>query len=312
VLLKDYFSKILYACLFGSLIFILGSFFQSYHWFFELCVHFILQYSLALFLFALGFVFLKYYKTAVACALLSATMTFQVIGGMGYSTHSNSLEHVPSLNILSINLLSSNFEFNKANQYIQSVNADVLLLIEYTTAWDQNLLLDDYSYHIKSIREDNFGIALFSKIPFEESKIIDFTNTRFPFAYTALNWQNETLHILGAHFENPIGDRASSIRDFQMKASALFLRPLKGATILIGDFNCTPYSTAFKTLKKQANLIDTRAKNKINASWPSFFLPLMIPIDHALISPDLRLKKRMLGADVGSDHKPLYIELVRN
>lgn len=236
-------------------------------------------------------------------------MAFQVYTGLGQSKHGTNSEDIPSLDVLSINLLSSNYEFGKANQHIHSVDPDVLLLIEYTTAWHQNLSLDAYPHHIKSIREDNFGIALYSKIPFEESKIIDFTNTRFPFAYANLNWQNKPLHILGVHYENPIGNRASSIRDFQMKASTLFLQPLKGSTILIGDFNCTPYSNAFKNLRNQTDLVDSRPKYMIGSSWPSFFFPLMIPIDHALISSDLSLSKRILGPEVGSDHRPLHIQL---
>jgi endonuclease/exonuclease/phosphatase family metal-dependent hydrolase len=46
-------------------------------------------------------------------------------------------------------------------------------------------------------------------------------------------------------------------------------------------------------------------------SWPTFmyFDWLMIPIDHCLVSDDIRVIMAQLGEAIGSDHLPLIIEL---
>jgi len=47
----------------------------------------------------------------------------------------------------------------------------------------------------------------------------------------------------------------------------------------------------------------------IQPTWPAMFLPLRIPIDHCLVSPDLKIVRRKIGRDIGSDHLPLLVDL---
>jgi endonuclease/exonuclease/phosphatase (EEP) superfamily protein YafD len=58
-------------------------------------------------------------------------------------------------------------------------------------------------------------------------------------------------------------------------------------------------------------LRDTRAGFGIQASWPTQIPPLGIPLDHCLVSPELVVLDRRLGPAVGSDHRPVILELAR-
>lgn len=223
---------------------------------------------------------------------------------------SNNQKPDNSLGVLSINLLSSNTDFEGVNSLVKLLDPDILVLIEFTSFWEKHIEFERYPFQIQSIREDNFGIGLYSKLPLEVSEIIDFTKSRFPFIHGSVNLNETPVHILATHFENPVGPRASAVRKFQMEESARFLNQIKTPKLLIGDFNCTPYSYAFKSLVDQADLYDSRSKWTIGASWPTFFFPLMIPIDHALVSEEIQVVERRVLDSGGSDHRALFVGIV--
>lgn len=309
---KRLFTIFLYlglAALASSTVF---SLFHTERWYFELFVNFKFQYALGSFVLTLFFVALKKYKVALICLLVCLLNIASILPNQLVASRTSGLQETADLDILSINLLSSNQNFMAIQELTDQVDPDLLLLIEYTSQWDQNLQLDHYPHRIISIREDHFGIALFSKIPFEKSEIVDFTHTRFPLAYVSILVNQSPIHILGVHFENPMGLGAHFIRNLQMRKSDQFLNALNGSKIIIGDFNCTPYSRSFQLMQQNTGLLDSRSKWSIGASWPHFFYPLKIPIDHALVSPTLHIKERQLKKASGSDHNALYISVILN
>ncbi len=44
-------------------------------------------------------------------------------------------------------------------------------------------------------------------------------------------------------------------------------------------------------------------------SWPASFWLLAIPIDHALVSEDVRVLDRRMGPSIGSDHLPIVLDI---
>jgi endonuclease/exonuclease/phosphatase family metal-dependent hydrolase len=44
-------------------------------------------------------------------------------------------------------------------------------------------------------------------------------------------------------------------------------------------------------------------------SWPSFFPPASIRIDHCLASPHWRVRRLAAGPGLGSDHRPMINDL---
>ena len=58
-------------------------------------------------------------------------------------------------------------------------------------------------------------------------------------------------------------------------------------------------------------LLPSRLGFGVQATWPSVYRipPMMIPIDHCLVSPDVRVVGRRVGPHIGSDHLPVIVEL---
>ncbi len=213
------------------------------------------------------------------------------------------------IRVASFNLLSTNTNADPVLAYVDSIDPDILLILEYTSFWDvslKNSIGKRYPYHINRIQEDNFGIGFFSKYPLNNFKIIDFTNSYFPTIYSKVNINGSILNFLGVHYENPMGRRNHNVREMQINKSIDLVSDLDNV-VYMGDFNLTPYSKEFKRIEDFSGLVDTRYS--ISASWPTYFWPLSIPIDHCFISPNIQLIDRIVGPHIGSDHLPIIIDI---
>jgi endonuclease/exonuclease/phosphatase (EEP) superfamily protein YafD len=84
--------------------------------------------------------------------------------------------------------------------------------------------------------------------------------------------------------------------------------------LLLGDFNATPSSRAFRDVVAASGLADTTAAPsempvRPRPTWFSSWPGIGLAIDHALVSPGIRIAERRLGPDIGSDHWPLVLHV---
>ena len=75
--------------------------------------------------------------------------------------------------ILSFNLLGINRAHNAVLNRIKEIDADVLVLCEYQTPWDDvmSVIKDEYPYQIEQPRWHGYGIAIFSKLPLQNENV---------------------------------------------------------------------------------------------------------------------------------------------
>jgi endonuclease/exonuclease/phosphatase (EEP) superfamily protein YafD len=78
--------------------------------------------------------------------------------------------------------------------------------------------------------------------------------------------------------------------------------------VLLGDLNTTPWSPIYRQFIEDSGLRDARDGFGLLSSWPTGNPPLLIPIDHALVSQQIVVHNLYLGPDVGSDHYPLILD----
>ena len=79
--------------------------------------------------------------------------------------------------------------------------------------------------------------------------------------------------------------------------------------MVVGDLNCTPWSPHFRRLLRDAGLRDVARGRGLEPTWYPTSLPLGIPIDHVLVSDEIGVANRELGSDLGSDHRPVRVEI---
>ncbi len=153
-----------------------------------------------------------------------------------------------------------------------------------------------------------YGIALFSRIPFEAASIKSIGKAARPSLIAKFNINGQRFTLIGTHPRSPLVNADANDRNEQLGALARFISSQPGATILLGDLNATPWSPFFRDLLAKTGLRDSRKGYGLQPTWPVGFPPLWIPIDHCLVSSNVVVHHREIGPDIGSDHYPVLID----
>ncbi|MFA5855683.1 MAG: endonuclease/exonuclease/phosphatase family protein [Candidatus Gracilibacteria bacterium] len=285
-------------------------------YFFELFTHYAVYYATAWTALAV----IALLKKRFACALLLLT-----VAGINSAeiapyflhvqtqTGTTAEDHQTEMNF---SVLSSNFYYQNQNTkalltLAKKENPTILVIHEASEIW-RPLLPEiqktyPYSYLTQETGVDGILIAsrttgTFTKIPLSTSFGLLFTPENGP-------------EVLAVHPFAPLNAMLAKGRNEQFADLATFAKKLAANNkplIVIGDFNCTPFSPYFKDLLNSSGLIDTRIGEGILPSWHSGFSPFKIPIDHALVSAELKQKVtffKTLPAIEGTDHLPIEITI---
>lgn len=211
---------------------------------------------------------------------------------------------------VSANVLCSNRQYAKFNEYIRATRPDFFLVMEVDETWLAELqsLSEEYPYRVAQAGQGAFGIALMSRMPIEDYQVIESTTAKVPMIRATLSLGERHLHFLGVHPLPPIRSGNSEMRNGQLREIAALAAPLPAPRLLLGDLNITSWSPYFADLLDQTSLRDGRKGFGVQPTWPGLPWLARIPIDHTLVSDDVEVVARRVGPDVGSDHRPVEIE----
>jgi endonuclease/exonuclease/phosphatase (EEP) superfamily protein YafD len=248
------------------------------------------------------------FAMAVATLLLNAGLIGQL--ALTQDLKKATLASDFHLRVVSLNVLTSNTNHDGVLRYLRTVDADVIMLMEVDDHWAQSLqpLAQSHPHHIVEARYDNFGIALFSRLPLDGLEIVDISTSEVPSVEARLKIAGRELSIIGTHTLPPTASSFSASRDDQLATIALRVRRSSRPTVLVGDFNATPWSHGLRLVQADGIL----GYRSLQPAWtPTWYgSPLLaIPIDHVLCSAPLIVVKRSVGPDVGSDHRALLVDL---
>ena len=129
-----------------------------------------------------------------------------------------------------------------------------------------------------------------------------------------LSVQGADVTVVAVHVPAPLNAIATQARDQSFDSIASWLARQDDLVIMIGDFNATPWSRAFRNLENRTGLINSQRGFGIQATWPSypqshFNWLLRAPIDHCIHSPSIYTTERSVGAARKSNHHPLFVRL---
>ncbi len=213
------------------------------------------------------------------------------------------------ITIASVNLLSTNQDYKKVVDFIHKKKPDILVFLEYTSTWDSVLssITKKYNFTKKVIRNDNFGIAYFSKIE-STTSVLSLNEVQIPSIQANLEIQGNELTIVATHPLPPLGQQKFESRNTQLKSIVRKRKEFLKNLIVVGDFNISSYSKHFRQLLSDSDLRDSRNGFGMLPTWPSNMKMLQTTIDHILVSKNIHVMRRSNGTNLGSDHFPIYME----
>lgn len=297
-------------------IFSIAGFFSSTGHIPELLSHFRLQYLIGALVCLTIFALHKDKLRSLAAGLLLIINGYTIAPlylSESPSTASGEISENSAHKILLSNVNSTNSEHQRLIDLIQQESPDVLVLLEINDAWLNSLQAIKITYPFEKAiaRNDNFGIAVFSKLPLDNAEVRYWGNTGLPSLILNYQWQGEGITLLATHPLPPITKDMMQQRDTQLLQAAATAAQQSGPVIMLGDFNITPWSSAFNQSIELSGLSNCRNGFGILPTWPAQLKwpALMIPIDHCLASDAITVSELRTGDDIGSDHLPLIIEL---
>ena len=301
-------KALIFILLFGlvaTALFSLLGYFGESNWRLDLFNHFRFHYFLIL---IVGSGLLAYFRWKRALIFLPFILLLGLDIAplyLGSSTDSQN----ETIKIASINLLRTNHQYALAKNYLNRSKPDVIVFIEYTAAWHKNLtpLLNDYAYHLKVVQEDNFGIAVYSKLPVHNIQKVLLGKTGLPSIVGDLQLNNKSLKLIATHPNPGISAFDFDSRNDQYQALANYIKEQTQEVLMIGDLNSTSFSPHFKKLLKNASLKDSRLGFGLQPTWPNVYGLAQITIDHCLATDGIFIQSRKLGEDIGSDHLPIEV-----
>lgn len=230
-----------------------------------------------------------------------------------------------ALTVLDSNLQLGNKQFNLFKSVVASTNPDVICLQELSHDWEGTLagLRSVYPYQALYPRSDFGGMGMLSRYPIV--------------AHETIKAQSDSIPIIVSHIAVPTASGGSKMWTVNCIHTAAPLKPANfarrnneiaamakigrsqvggeqsGPVLCCGDFNCVPWSRHFQALESESGLSNSVRGRLPELSWSSV-LPqfLRIPIDHILVSPDVRTVRHEMAGDVGSDHYPIVVRAISN
>lgn len=215
------------------------------------------------------------------------------------------------LRVVLANVHTHNRDFAAVRAWVVREDADLVVLQETDRAWLDALadLGRQWPYRVEEPRDDNFGIAVWSRHPLHDARIVRFGQAGLPSVVAELDRDGDRLALVATHALPPVGAARTALRDQALAEVARFASACSGPVLVVGDLNCTPWSPQFRRLLARGRLHDSAEGLGLQATWPSWLSVFGIPLDHCLLGAGLRAVARRIGPPIGSDHRPLVIEV---
>lgn len=224
----------------------------------------------------------------------------------------NNKGEVANFKIISANIYSQNSEYKSLEEYVKTEKADVVILDELTAAWQKNVdfIRKEYPYYKEEARDNNFGIGMYSKIPFDTVILRNYIDEEHPSLIGKLKVNGKDVAILATHPVPPLPNQERfEKRNKQYKLMKNEIDEMKEENIiLIGDLNSTVYSPNFKLVQSD-KLKDARTGFGFQNSWSAFIPIFRTNIDQCWVSKSIKVTNFYRGEDIKSDHFPIVAEL---
>lgn len=310
-------KKIFAHCRNILLIFLIISFictflgyFSKANFIFDICSHFRIQYFLfAIFMLLFEILTKKKNKLVfIAIGTIIFLNFFSIIPHIRF--YYDNKKDIQSFTIGSFNVYTDNHEYQKVRDELKKSEPEILVIQEINDVWSNELteIKDSYPYIYEVTEYDNFGIAIYSKIPIKKVRKIIAGKLAIPIISAECEYMGGNFEILAVHTTPPTSQAYYKNTQGMMENLAKYIKNQDKTFILAGDLNTSFYSYNYKNFIKQTKMKDTG--NIFTPTWcQNWIFPMRISLDHIFVSKNVKIYKFKTGKSSGSDHFPIYAKI---
>lgn len=215
-----------------------------------------------------------------------------------------------TLRLMVYNIYHLNHDLEAIVREVEKYDPDLLFIMEYSDAIQRQIESSFAAYPHRLIRTSRWtmGLALFSRIPFDDTEIHRFQNTRIPIYEAKMSVDGQPFTFVGGHPWAAQPQWAQLHRNQVADISKIAAKS-SGPLIVAGDFNATQWSYSLEQLALAAKVRNIRRAFDLNKT----FFPgasIGLSLDHVLISDEWTLLDYKHGERGGSDHLPIVVDLL--
>ena len=256
-------------------------------------------------------------KVYIAILLIFLLNTFDVIRCILLSPLERRIESAQQnnqnlkLKIGLINILTQNTHYQAVRDEILNSHADIFVIEEINTDWSGELeeIKKVYPYNYEYLREDNFGLAIYSKIPVKQFNVLYAGNFALPVLTAMIEYNGKITEVLAVHTTPPTSNAYFKNTQSMLEEIAKYVQTRQLPTVVVGDINSSRFSYNYSDFVKNSNMKDCGSifQTTWTAFWPA---PMRITLDHIFVTKDFGVLNFKVGNKVGSDHFPVFAEIV--
>jgi endonuclease/exonuclease/phosphatase (EEP) superfamily protein YafD len=209
-----------------------------------------------------------------------------------------------TIKVVSLNVDIQNTDWDRLDRLVGEASPDLAFFAEVTPATMEALrrIAAKYGYAIAGRpRNHPYGAALLAKGDIADVRYFE-PGEDEPKLQAIVRVAGVALRVGGVHLSFPLHPRTAERQRWETERIVEFAGDRRLPTIILGDFNATPWSYVLRRLDADAGL---RASfHTLAGTWPSG-LPLRIPIDHVFALHGARSLSSEIGPAAGSDHLPV-------
>ena len=216
------------------------------------------------------------------------------------------------LKVAAANLYAGNDDLSRLQAWLTAQDApDVVVLTEFTHLGAQVVsgpaLRAAYPHRMLLPSADPFGVAILSRHPLQPAPSMQAPGPgHTPRLRATVQWGGQEVRLSAMHPMPPLNQQFAALRDEALLEEARWLSQAGARGILGGDLNDTPWSTGMRGVQGLLMRATGLAPTWPNAGgWLS-----ILPLDHVLVTEGWRVHRAARGPDLGSDHRPVVVELV--
>jgi endonuclease/exonuclease/phosphatase (EEP) superfamily protein YafD len=208
------------------------------------------------------------------------------------------------LKVVTLNLLVGNRDVESAARFLEGEQADVVLLQEADRLHAALFERLRGTYPHAYCPDRVCSLALLSRREWLDAGRQDVPPRRPLLIWARFSVRGKPVRVVGIHMPYPFEPQR------QAQHTEWLIAHLRGQAeplVLAGDLNLTPFSWKFTRLVHEVGL---ETHLLAGFSWPAHRYRPVVLLDHVLTTPGFATVAARVGPPVGSDHRPVIVELV--